>query len=600
MKFWILFQQGLRAWQEVVGTYRNRGYILFFLLCLSAIAETLSIGAVLPLLSVIIQEPSAGNVGLLMEWAHPLSGDTRLLVASGIVVGLFLFRMTITLTRVNYTAHFTNDLRHEWCTRIFENYLYDDLINIRKKKHGVIINSMTNEPIYACKGINAAIDALVALLVVVAVGIFLLWLNFWVTLVSLVLVSVGIGFLWRISITFSQNVGKSRVAHNQLISNLIAESVTGIRHIKIFSAESRALKEMYGYVRSLMSMMTRFTLFSAAPNAIGQFFVILIIISGVFVGHFVFHKDLALLLPEAAVFALALMKLFSMGSLLLSKRMEVATYWPSVKLVHKLSSQLPVERECYLPESVAFSNNLSIRNLSFNFSAGSAVLSDLSVELVKGQVVGLVGKSGSGKSTLCDIITKLLVPTSGDIYVDGKPLSSISRSLWRQRIGYASQEIFLFHASVKDNIKIGMPDASEENIISAARAAQADSFIAALPEGYDTLVGVGGVSLSGGQKQRIALAQAFLRRPDVLILDEATSGLDTGTEANVFEALRKAFRDSLVILVTHRLSSLRNADLILFLEDGAILESGTFDELYRGGGAFRALIDIGQGAEEKC
>jgi ABC-type multidrug transport system fused ATPase/permease subunit len=349
-----------------------------------------------------------------------------------------------------------------------------------------------------------------------------------------------------------------------------------------------------------MRMMTRFSLFNATPKAVGELLVIIIIISALFVGYFIFHKDLALLLPEAAVFALALMKLFSMGSLILSKRMEVATYWPSVKLVHKLASQLPVEREGYLPESVTFSDSLSIRNLSFNFSTGPSVISGLSFELAKGQSVGLVGKSGSGKSTLCDIITKLLVPTSGEIYVDGKPLSSISRSAWRQRMGYASQEPFLFHASVKDNIKIGMPDASEENIIRAARAAQADAFIEALPEGYDTLVGVGGVGLSGGQKQRIALAQTFLRQPDVLILDEATSGLDTETEAKVFDALRKDFRDSLVILVTHRLSSLRNADLILFLEDGAILESGTFDELYRCGGAFRALIDIGQGAEEKC
>jgi ABC-type multidrug transport system fused ATPase/permease subunit len=215
---------------------------------------------------------------------------------------------------------------------------------------------------------------------------------------------------------------------------------------------------------------------------------------------------------------------------------------------------------------------------------------------VKGQVVGLVGKSGSGKSTLCDILTKLVIPTSGEIYVDNQSLSIISRKAWRQRTGYVSQEPFLFHASVKDNIAIGMPEASDECVINAAKAAQADIFISALPDGYETLVGVGGVGLSGGQKQRIALAQAFLRKPDILILDEATSGLDSETETNVFKAIRREFSESLVVLVTHRLSSLKNADRILFLECGNIVETGTFDDLYQRGGVFRNLVDSGGGA----
>ncbi len=598
MKVWEQFRQGLQSWKNVVGPYRRRGYLLFLILCLSAIAETLSIGSVLPLLNAIIQDPTAGEHGRLMGWAKELSAETRLLVASGLVVGLFLFRSALTLIREYYAAHFTNGLRHMWSTRIFENYVYGELLAIRKEKQGNVINSMINEPIYAAKGVQALIDASVAILAAAAIGIFLIWLNFWITVSSLLLVVLGISLLWRFSTTYSENVGKNRVAYNQKINHLIAESVTGIRQIKIFSAEPRAWKEMDGYVRDLMRMMTLFSLFSAVPKAVGEFFVILLIVSALCVGHFVFQKDLALLLPETAVFALALMKLFSMGSLLLSKRMEVATYWPSVKLVHAHASQLPAEREEQESASPALSDRLSIRDVSFNFHGGPSVLSGLSLELVKGQVVGLVGKSGAGKSTLCDILTKLVVPTSGDIYIDGQALSSISRSAWRQRMGYVSQDPFLFHASVKDNIKIGMPKASDEDVICSAKAAQADAFIAALPNGYDTLVGVGGVGLSGGQKQRIALAQAFLRRPDVLVLDEATNGLDSETEARVFKALRQEFFGSLVILVTHRLSSLKNADWILFLEGGRMLESGTFDDLYQRGGAFRGLVDRGLGVPE--
>jgi ABC-type multidrug transport system fused ATPase/permease subunit len=598
MKVWGHFRQGLQSWENVVGPYKRRGYILFLLLCASAIAETLSIGSVLPLLNAIIQDPTAGEHGRLMGWARELSAETRLLVASGMVVGLFLFRSALTLARDYYTAHFTNGLRHMWSTRIFENYVYGDLLEIRKEKQGHVINSMVNEPIYAAKGVQALIDASVAILVVAAIGVFLLWLNFWITVTSLLLVGVGIGLLWRFSTTYSENVGKRRVGYNQTINHLIAESVTGIRQIKVFSAESRVCKEMNGNVRSLMGMMTRFSLFNAAPKAVGEFLVILLIVSALCVGHFVFQKDLALLLPETAVFALALMKLFSMGSLILAKRMEVATYWPSVKLVHERASQLPAEFQEQESATPALSGKLSMRDVSFNFQGGPSVLSGLSIELVKGQVVGLVGKSGAGKSTLCDILTKLVMPTTGDIYIDDQALSSIGRSAWRKRVGYVSQEPFLFHASVRDNIKIGMPEASDESVIRAAKAAQADAFIASLPNGYDTLVGVGGVGLSGGQKQRLALAQAFLRRPDVLVLDEATSGLDPETETEVFKALRQAFSESLVILVTHRLSSLKSADQILFLEGGRIIEFGAFEELYQNGGAFRALMDRGFGVSD--
>ena len=588
----------LHGWLDVVGPFRLRGYLLFLTLCLSAIAETLSIGSVLPLLNSIVLDPARNDHNRLMGWAMQLSAETRLLFASSLVIVLFLFRSLLILVREYYAAKFTNDLRHMWSTRIFENYVYGDLLEIRKEKQGHVINSMVNEPIYAAKGVQALIDASVAVLMITAIGIFLLWLNFWTTIISLLLVVGGVGILWRISTGYSDNVGKRRVVYNQMINHLIAESVAGIRQIKVYSIESRVWSEMDGYVRALMRMMTWFSLINASPRAVGEFFVMLLIISSLCFGHFVFKQDLASLLPETAVFALALMKLFSMGSLLLSKRMEIATYWPSVKLVHAYSSQLPSEIEEKETTSPVLSDRLSIRDVSFNFSSGPSILSGLSLELVKGQVVGLVGKSGSGKSTLCDILNKLIIPTSGDIYADDKPLSSISRKAWRQRTGYVSQEPFLFHASVKDNIKIGMPEASDESAYLAAKAAQADTFINDLPNGYDTLIGMGGVGLSGGQKQRIALAQAFLRRPDVLVLDEATSGLDAETETRVFEALRREFADSLIILVTHRLSSLKNADRILYLENGNILESGTYDDLYLRGGVFRDLVDKGLGASE--
>lgn len=581
----------VETWNEIIGPHRKKGNWLFVLIALSAIAETLSIGSVLPLLNSIVQEDPTASQARLMSWSSDLSADARLILVSILVVFLFFMRSALTLARDYYAAFFTNTLRHMWSTRIFENFLFGSLAEIRKEKQGHVINSMINEPIYAAKGVNAVIDSIVALVVLVAISIFLLWLNFWVTVISTILVILGISLLWKILSRYSQSVGKLRVNYNQEINHLIAESASGIRQIKVFSSESRVWKELNEQVQKLMSMMTRFALVNNSPRAAGEFLVICLVISALCVGRFVFDKDLSSLLPEAAVFAIALMKLFSMGSLLLSKRMEVATYWPSVRLVHQRSSLSPEEKADEGDKYVQFTDEIRLSNIHFSFAKRAPVLSNINCKLAKGQIIGLVGRSGAGKSTLCDILTKLVEPTSGEIYIDEKRLSEMSRSAWRQKLGYVSQEPFIFHTSVKENIKIGKLHATDQEIQEAAKCAQADSFVSTLPAQYETLLGVGGVGLSGGQKQRIALAQAFLRRPDILILDEATSGLDSKTEAYVFKALREKFSNALIILVTHRLSSLQHADSILFMKNGNISETGSFDFLYQQKGDFRELID---------
>lgn len=580
----------LKLFKDIVGPYKSLSYFLFFILCLSAIAETLSISSVMPLLYSVMQGSTSPQYSSPMGWANELSEDNRLIVASGFVVGIFFFRSLLTLVREFYVSRFTNSLRHMWSTRLFENFLFGDLHKIRKENYGQVINSIVNEPVFAAKGINALIDTVIAILMIVVIGAFLLWLSFWMTFISFLIVAGGISLIWRLSLKYSENVGKRRILYNQNINHLVAESVTGIRQIKVFSAERLVLNVLDNYVQDLMKMMNRFTLFNITPRSAGEFLIILLIVVSICAAHFIFKKDLAMLLPEATVFTLALIKLFSMSSLFLSKQMEVSTYWSSVTLVNSYMSGRREEQGQDYIEAIPLWHTLSVQDVAFRFQNGPSVLSSISVNLKKGMLVGLVGRSGSGKSTFCDILSRLILPTSGQVFVDGQPLASFSRFAWRQRMGYVSQDPFLFHASIRDNIKLGNPFASDEDVVSAAEAAHADMFINDLPGGYDAIVGLGGLVLSGGQKQRISLAQAFLRRPDILVLDESTSGLDLESESLVLNSLNTEFRDSLVILVTHRLRSLANVDLILFMENGTILESGTFDDLIQLNGLFCALL----------
>lgn len=581
------------SFRAVLRPFRARFVFVLFVFVLSAVMETLGIGAIMPFLSVVVGGET--GQGAAASWFQDafgtLSADERLLAVGSGLIAVYFLRSAVILLSEYQSARFTNELREYWSSRIFRNYLYGDALDLVKQKHGHFINAMVNEPIYAAKGIAAILDISVSALVSSSILAFLIFLNGKVTMVALGIIALGVGGLWRVSKRYAGAVGKERILLNQQISVLIAEAVGGIKQIKVFSIESRVLSEMKERLRVLMRKLNLFALVNASPRAAGEFLVVAVMVGALFAGRFLLRADLRSLLPEMGVFAVSFMKVFSLASLVLAKRMEIATYWPSVLLVHEAAAQEPRERHDPGATEGGLRRSLEAADLVFDFPDGARVLDRVSFSVSAGEIVGLAGRSGSGKSTICDLIAKLFAPTSGRLEADGVPLDSIGLSQWRSRIGYVSQDTFLFNASVADNIAIGAPQATRDRIEAAARMADADAFIRALPCGYETVVGSGGTGLSGGQRQRIALARAFLRAPDLLILDEATSALDAESEARIFESLRGKNVGMTVILVTHRLTTLRGVDRVIFLENGKIVEQGSFEALRVAGGAFQSLAD---------
>jgi ABC-type multidrug transport system fused ATPase/permease subunit len=243
------------------------------------------------------------------------------------------------------------------------------------------------------------------------------------------------------------------------------------------------------------------------------------------------------------------------------------------------------------------SGDVAFDNVFFEYEAGKPVLHGISFESKPGTVTALVGSSGSGKSTIISLICAFHTATSGEILIDGQDLASLRLSSYRQQLGVVLQETFLFDGTIRENVLFSRPAASDEDFLKACEIARVDEFALRFPEGFETIVGERGVKLSGGQRQRISIARAILADPRILILDEATSSLDSESEAMIQQGLSYLMKGRTTFVIAHRLSTIRKADQILVIEQGKILERGTHEELYKLEGRYFDLYTRQHGLE---
>lgn len=491
-------------------------------------------------------------------------------------------------TRVLIEEGMVRDLR----AKLFDHVLRLDLKFFQSTRQGQIVSSLLSD-VEETKIIVASTMArliqnsfmiLVSLIALTQISLKLTVMT--IALAPLLVLGIG-ALLQRL-----RRHAQSRADERADVTATIAERVGAIKLIRAYGEEDRESSEFLKQAQSYRKKVVRTQRFMLAMSPTSELFGVLVLVLIIAAGTRPELVGISLSPEAVVVFLIAALRMMSPIKSISQYPAEVGIAVASANRVFHILDLPADDRDRDDEGTASFNKEIRYRNVSFSYDSGTEVLKDISFAVPKGQVTAIVGPSGAGKTTLVDLLPRFRDPQAGEILLDDVPLTQLTRSSIRNLMGVVSQETILLNDTVRANILIGRQNATPEEVARAARAANAAQFIDALPQGYDTLLGERGTRLSGGQRQRIAIARALLRDPPVLILDEATSALDTESEHQVQEAIDRLMRDRTVLVIAHRLSTVRNADDILVIDDGRLVEHGAHRVLYDRNGVYRRLYDL--------
>lgn len=561
----------------------------------SSLAEGIGISLFLPFLDSMTGTPGEMEPGdgLLRDLGHLFAGvppEQRLVIIGACIFAAILIRALLAYGYGVLSDWLSNYVGHRLRSELFAQVLSLSFRYMQGSNAGSLWNTLTTETWRTGKALSVVINIAITFCTLGVYLVLLLLLSWPLTLLVCGFMAAVSWLVLRLTRRV-EHLGREATRTNEALAHRMVEGFAGLRIIRAFGREGY---EQARFDAASMRVSRTFLRLSVVSGLVGPIYEVLsaALLVAISIGTLRGMGDL----PSLLVFVFVLYRVQPKIKTLDSARVELISLAPAVVQVLDLLGRRgkPYVRSGSRPVP-ALRRGIAFREVTFRYAPNAEpALHDVSFTVPAGRMTALVGPSGAGKSTIVNLLLRFYDPDSGAVEVDGEPLPRFDLDAWRRRIAIVSQDVYLFTASVRDNIAYGRPDASEADIVAAARQADAHDFIERLPEGYDTILGEGGVRLSGGQQQRITLARAIVRDPEILILDEATNSLDSISEHVIRTTLDVMSEGRTILVIAHRLATIERADQIVVLENGQVRECGGAEVLLERDGLFARLYRLQQ------
>ena len=565
-----------------------------------ALFESIGLSMLIPVLQKIIDGVD-NNISIPIAWLSPMEnwlnkwqGYRQLFLIISLIVISGLFKAVLML--INKVASEAISLRigNYWSEKLFKSILLADISKTLKHKTGHLQNSLVVE----CGRLRFIFRGMLQIFTALVMGLFYVLLLLTIS----VKLTVAVGLIFSIfSIPISRLIKHirqtsfNRTEARSKVGAVIIEILSSLKIVHIFKTFDFELERFKHSINDVLYKELQMVKKSAFVELINQLIGILVPLLIVSFGLFISYRSSAQAKPLWIILFIAVFsRMLPIVQQMFNSMALISRFYGSLIVIkkqiqsfsgHHLENGNIKLKEC--------PRQISMQHVSFGYDKNIAAVEDISLTIDKGESIAFVGPSGSGKSTLIGLIARLFDPNSGDIFLDSINLRDIDINSWRVFIGLVDQNAILFNESIKFNISYGLEDISENEIIDAAKMANAHEFIVNFPKGYESKAGNLGNALSGGQRQRIAIARAIIRDPDILILDEATSSIDSESEDminNTIEQLKN--NGKTIISIAHRLSSIKNVDRLFFVEDNKIKAQGSFDNLIKNNKTFAKYVKL--------
>ncbi len=573
----------------------------------AALFETASVASILPFMAIVMDPGIITRYAWITPFISTLGIHTQqgaVIAAGGLTICVLAMGNAVSAANLWAQTRYIARARQALSSELFAGFMRLPY-SFHLERDTASLSRVLGSDVESALG-----GFLASLLGVVAKGLsgfvlisFIVIVDPLVALGTVVVLGGGYMFVYRLIRVRQSRLGAKMVEASVALGRATLEGFAGIKELRVLGRESTSTASYNDVLGTLVKTQAQNLLAAALPRYVIEVIAYAGIVAVTLA--FVLKGEGTAAVPSLALYALAGNRLVPIFQQFFASAITIKYH---TKAVESLVLDLKTVRDHIEQLSqnsdeapLSFNHRLELANIVFQYpTAHTPSLQGVSLTILKNQSVGFVGKTGAGKTTLADVILGLYQPQSGTLSVDGVLLTESNERLWRRRVGYVPQTVFLTNASIAENIALGIPKEKIDRsaVIRAAEMAQAEEFIDLLPDNYDTVVGERGVKLSGGQRQRLGIARALYHQPDVLIFDEATSALDGMTEDAVMQAIQKLSQQCTMVLIAHRLRTVQACDRIVVLDGGVIVADGSYQELTQHSDAFRRLAGLEQLGDE--